>query len=157
MTTPTPDLRALLDAATPGPWEVDGEERNTGEYDVLVNHHDENEDALKYEYVSNFSSLADARLIAQAPTLAAKVIAAEGREAKVRELHKAEATQAITAYDCCNEDCDHECECPTEAIEVCAECHRIAGESYPYFGEDGLGNVIYPCPTIRILNGEGEK
>ncbi|RII41908.1 hypothetical protein DWB68_10300 [Galactobacter valiniphilus] len=92
-------------------------------------------------------------LIAAAPTHLADLITALEQIERIREVHKAETVHAITGYDCCIEDCDHEGECPTEPIEVCAECNRIAKESYRYFGENGLGNVLYPCPTIRILDG----
>ncbi|MGO2634681.1 MAG: hypothetical protein ACTH9H_13135 [Galactobacter sp.] len=37
---------------------------------------------------------------------------------------------------------------------ICAECSRIPEGDYPYYGEYGLTNVLYPCLTIRALDGE---
>lgn len=72
---------------------------------------------------------------------------------RIRDLHRPETTQAVTG-DCAIEECDHEDACPTIPVTICTECSRIAEESNPYYGEIGLTNVCYLCPTIRALDGE---
>lgn len=112
-------LRQLQAEATPGPWETDGPHHVFApqDYDVLVTHHDENDDRLRYTYICTDSTEADARLIAAAPTHLADLITALEREQRIREVHK--------PFECRG--------------GCCIECIHCKNE--------------YPCPTIRILDG----
>ena len=72
-------------------------------------------------------------------------------ERAVRELHTPRDEQVITG-DCATEECDHEDRCPTVPHPVCTECSRIAEEGTPYYAENGIEFVSYPCRTIRTLD-----
>ena len=80
---------------------------------------------------------------------------AEARIKAVRDLHSPSDEQVIMG-DCAAEECDHQEieDCPTEPFTVCAECYRAAIELNPYYGEQGVDDVAWPCPTIRALDGE---
>ena len=47
----------------------------------------------------------------------------------------------------------HECGCwaDTQLEYVCAECHRLGS------GSKGVYNYTYPCPTIALLEGNGDN
>ncbi len=77
---------------------------------------------------------------------------AEAAVQRVRDLHTPRVEEAITG-DCAEEECDHDGPCPTTPFTVCAECWRIAEESDVYFSERGIHAVLYPCPTMRALDG----
>lgn len=75
---------------------------------------------------------------------------------RVKALHEPREEQVI-AGACSIETCDHEDgDCPTEPFTVCAECLRIADETYPYFSERGIQHVAYPCPTVQAIKGDTE-
>lgn len=77
---------------------------------------------------------------------------AEAALYRVKELHEPREEQILTE-DCAIEACDHEDgDCPTEPFTVCAECMRIADETYPYSSERGIQHVAYPCPTIQAID-----
>ena len=57
--------------------------------------------------------------------------------APIRELHREWTLQAIRGEDCVREQCDHEDECPTTGVAVCAQCFDI---------------VRWPCATVRLLD-----
>lgn len=81
---------------------------------------------------------------------------AEAAVQRVRDLHAPRVEEAITGA-CAEEECDHDGPCPTTPFTVCAECWRIAEASDPYFSERGIHAVLYPCPTMRALDGGGES
>ena len=74
-------------------------------------------------------------------------LAALGRVAALH--HK--KTEVGVDGDCATETCDHEDECPTKEFEVCARCWDMCEEADPYFGERGIGMVLWPCPTVAAL------
>ena len=74
---------------------------------------------------------------------------------RLRKRHCKIEASAVTG-DCATEECEHEEECPTEIFEVCAACWNLCEEPDPYFGERGIGMVLWPCPTIAALDGAPE-
>lgn len=76
--------------------------------------------------------------------------------AGIEALHRPVTTDALMG-DHADESCECEDECPTEPVQVCRECARIAEESDPYYGERGLSATLWPCATADLLNPtEGE-
>lgn len=74
---------------------------------------------------------------------------------RVRALHQPQTLTGLIGGDCADETCGHEDYCPTDSTAVvCAECNRVAEAGNPYYGENGLEASLYPCPTIRALDGE---
>jgi len=70
--------------------------------------------------------------------------------AAAREIH-ARAIEEGVAWECANEDCEHDDECPTEEFAVCKECYGISVEaSEEYF----TPAFTWPCPTARALGAE---
>lgn len=83
-----------------------------------------------------------------------QVQARDARIKAVRALHQPQTLTSLIDDDCANEMCDHEDYCPTDSTAVvCAECDRVAEAGSPYYGENGVGAALYPCPTIRALEG----
>ena len=147
-------LRELASGATPGPWENVWEEADewysiTGQsYECYV-----------CPEVATLTDETDADFIAAArtavPALLDALEQAEARIQAVRDLHSPSDEQVIMG-DCAAEECDHQEieDCPTEPFTVCAECYRAAIELNPYYGEQGVDDVAWPCPTIRALGGK---
>lgn len=75
---------------------------------------------------------------------------------RVRELHAKKEVEAVTG-ECADDTCEHEDNCPTHPFEVCIACWNLCEESYPYFGELGISQVLYPCPTIQAFEGENDE
>ena len=71
--------------------------------------------------------------------------------AGIEALHRPVTTDALMG-DHADELCECEDECPTEPVQVCRECARIAEESDPYYGERGLSATLWPCATADLLN-----
>lgn len=82
--------------------------------------------------------------------------ATEVQVQQVRDLHGMRE-EFMVGGDCATEDCEHEHGCPTRPVTVCDECWRIAEEATPYFAENDVSNVFYPCATIRALDGTGDE
>lgn len=177
------ELRRLLDAATPRPWEwttdldalLGGYE---GEYRVI-----DTAMALRSYYVLRVAA-EDAQLIAAAvnalPSLLVQLDAAEAALQRVRELHERESFwqydrdqehSYLTQQDAADEsgcDCPEdpesvylahtpECLATISHFDVCAECARIeyADADRQAHGEfSGYAEALWPCPTIRALGGE---
>ncbi|MGO2634680.1 MAG: hypothetical protein ACTH9H_13130 [Galactobacter sp.] len=84
--TTTTELQKMIDQATPGPWEADihGDEGTV--------------DVISCDGVYGATSANDARLIAQAPDLAAEVIRMrEGIEAYIRDLSATRQDRTLNA------------------------------------------------------------
>ncbi len=97
---------------------------------------------------------------AEQPVLAALVsdvgsAAAHEALAPLRELHRRDI---IKATSCAGDGCAHEGDCPMDVeVLVCWECYRFASdEVYPYFGEENLHAVEWPCPTARLVYSSEE-
>lgn len=73
---------------------------------------------------------------------------------RVRDLHRPRDEQCITGAECLREVCEHENECPTEPVPTCVACRELAEIGNPYYGEDGIAEIAYPCETIRALDGQ---
>ena len=73
----------------------------------------------------------------------------------VRKLHHEVDVPAL-GPDCSAGECDHENDCPSVPTPVCDHCHAIGESASPYPFEDapGLTEVLWPCKTIRILDGD---
>ena len=140
-------IEARIEAATEGPWSV-----YTTRGGTYVTRPDLLGVAREWSLVWQDG---DAEFIAHAredlPRLLAAVRAVEA-------LHCRETVQAITG-DCATEECDHEDECPTIPVDVCAECYRVSEEADAYFHERNIAPAAYPCPTIRAITEalEGER
>ena len=165
------ELRRLLTDSTiasPGPWRRIGERVD---------------DCDRAE-VGTFICEQDAALVAAAvnalPSLLDQLDAAEAALARVRELHERESfwqyhrdqeysypTQQDAADDSgcdCPGDPDsvylaHTAEClaTISHFDVCSECARIeyADADRQAHGEfSGYAEALWPCPTIRALEGE---
>ena len=73
--------------------------------------------------------------------------------APLRELHREDTTQAITGLDCLREECDHDGDCPTSDVSICAHCWAVAEAAYAYVGEERIPEEIrWPCATVRLLD-----
>lgn len=94
-----------------------------------------------------------AEAIGRAEAAEHRAIRAETRIKAVRALHQPKTLTSLIDDDCAAEMCDHEDSCPTDnTAVVCAECDRVAEAGSPYYGENGVGVALYPCPTIRALD-----
>lgn len=93
-------------------------------------------------------------------------VAFEGGEARLAEARAAIARvrsahhpidQGVIAGACADGTCDHEDECPTITVKVCAHCLGIgeASSRFPYEDEESL-IPLYPCGTIRALDSTEE-
>ena len=74
-------------------------------------------------------------------TTAALAVIVPAVTAEVRALHHRHST-ALMAYDCECGDCDHEGDCPITHTSVCIPCSAPELDHY----------VIWPCPTVRLLD-----
>lgn len=72
----------------------------------------------------------------------------------LQELHHRETVKATS---CDGDGCSHEGDCPIDVeVPVCWECYRFASdEVYPYFAEENLRAVEWPCVTARLIYPEG--
>lgn len=153
-------LRALAEKATPGPWRADEcLPASPGQF-AVVTPREENAPYADQpaQYVTPWGLTGtDAALIAAMrnalPAILDALDAAEAAVQRVRDLHTPRVEEAITGA-CADEECDHDGPCPGSPFTVCAECWRIAEETYRYFGEDGIAPVLYPCPTRLTLDGD---
>lgn len=74
----------------------------------------------------------------------------------LRELHH---RYTVKATSCAGGDCcPHQGDCPMDVdVPVCWECYRFASDDvYPYFEEENLQAVEWPCVTARLIYAEGE-
>ncbi|WP_313281034.1 hypothetical protein, partial [Timonella senegalensis] len=78
---------------------------------------------------------------------------AEATIQRVRDLHKPVPFEVLLEAECANEDCEHEDECPSWTLRMCEECDRLATAINPYYSDNGIGRTLYPCPTIRAVEG----
>ena len=69
----------------------------------------------------------------------------------VLALHRPAETEVIADPTCCREECDHEGNCPTEPMTICAACDDMCESAYEYYSETHIGIVRYPCPTVRAI------
>ncbi|MCT1430588.1 ead/Ea22-like family protein [Brachybacterium muris] len=175
-------LRALASGATPGPWSYPGEilglpcstvfagdpKRTHAAYVAAMGPHDGAFIAAARTAVPALLDMLDQaeqriRDLTQEVQdergacldQIEQVQARDARIKAVRELHSPSDEQVIMG-DCAAEECDHQEieDCPTEPFTVCAECYRAAIELNPYYGEQGVDDVAWPCPTIHALDGE---
>ena len=141
------DIRAALEAATPGPWQYECGDNGPDEWadmpDVLI----------AGRGLGDGMNDADARLIGHAPewlaellaevdALTARAEAAEQAIQLVRELHTPEVAYDSEHHDCEPSECDRAGE--GKPYERCAHCSGFAWEQ------------LWPCSTISALDG-GEK
>lgn len=54
-------------------------------------------------------------------------------------------------WECVFGECDHDMDedCPPVEITLCKECYRVARQVDPYYGEEGTGEVAWPCQVVR--------
>lgn len=84
---------------------------------------------------------------------AARAQTAEAKVARAEALHRPRPEQFLTG-DCASEDCDHEDECHTSPLDVCAHCYDLAADGNPYAFEDRTpAQLLWPCPTATALDG----
>ena len=169
------ELRRLLDCSSKLPWECYRPHFASGYHSIT---------ASDGQTVAVEAGEYDAELIAAAvnalPSLLDQLDAAEAALARVRELHERESfwqyhrdqehsypTQQDAADDSgcdCPGDPDsvylaHTAEClaTISHFDVCSECARIeyADADRQSHGEfSGYAEALWPCPTIRALEGE---
>lgn len=161
MTDQDPELQALIDAptdwqqiATDAAWRVEELEAENAR---LKGRRRERRKDERKSLIEEMEETSEGRAIMRNAEYSIAYEHVEELEAtiqRVRDLHSPIPTEAITASDCVNEDCDHEDGCPTETVHICAECDRIADEIDVYYGERSLSQTVYPCPTIQALEGD---
>ena len=151
-------IRARVEAATPGPWGwarvnhwSEWTDRSLAGVDLHPGGVQRPHEVLRAT-PGNPPGPADAAFIAHAradiPALLAAVEA-------VLALHAPREQAVLSDPDCLREECDHDFACPlTGSVTVCAACWAVAEGSNPYFCEEGVPDeVLHPCPTRRTIEG----
>lgn len=55
-------------------------------------------------------------------------------------------------WDCVEGECHHDAtSCLTVKVTLCEACYRLAADAWPHYEENGYGEVLYPCPTVKAI------
>jgi hypothetical protein len=137
------EVRARVDAATPGPWWTVNSPDGDGHCLVY-----DNAQPDRQMVAALGARCPDAEFLAAARSDVPRLLDAI---AAVRALHRPIEVEAV-AWACLLGDCEHGDlnECPPFPMTACAACDALMDE---HVGSDERAYIAWPCPTIRALDG----
>lgn len=136
------EVQALRETATIGPWEaLEGNEAWIVDTPAGVISWD--------DHGGDVFTEGDAKFIAASGEYMPKFASA------LRAVMKEHSPVSVDVVDqfCAEGACDHDAEeeCRYGTVVVCSGCLELAESAWTYYGESGLTEVEYPCPTVQAV------